>query len=52
MGGDRVLATTPEVVTFTRRTGAEMGPAIATQQNTGDVMVRLVAPTDAARSTT
>ncbi len=41
---DRVLATTPEVVNFTRRTGAEMGPATATQQNTGDIMVRLVAP--------
>ena len=41
---DRILATTPEVVTFTRRTGAEMGPATATQQNTGDIMVRLVAP--------
>ncbi|MBK9032419.1 MAG: efflux RND transporter periplasmic adaptor subunit [Myxococcales bacterium] len=41
---DRILASTPEVVTFTRRTGAEMGPATATQQNTGDVMVRLVAP--------
>ena len=42
-GLDRVLATTPEVVTFTRRTGTEMGPATATLQNTGDVMVRLVA---------
>lgn len=41
-GIDRVLATTPEVVTFTRRTGTEMGPATATLQNEGDVMVRLV----------
>ncbi|MEZ4400589.1 MAG: efflux RND transporter permease subunit [Kofleriaceae bacterium] len=40
---DRVLAATPEVVTFTRRTGTEMGPATATEQNSGDVMVRLVA---------
>ena len=38
---DRVLATTPEVVAFTRRTGAEMGPAAATQQNRGDILVRL-----------
>ncbi|HVV84960.1 MAG TPA: efflux RND transporter permease subunit, partial [Kofleriaceae bacterium] len=42
-GLDRVLATTPEVVTFTRRTGTEMGPATATLQNEGDIMVRLVA---------
>ena len=42
-GLDRVLATTPAVVTFTRRTGTEMGPATATLQNTGDIMVRLVA---------
>lgn len=39
---DRVLAQAPAVVTFTRRTGTEMGPATATEQNTGDVMVRLV----------
>lgn len=40
---DRVLDSTPEVVTYTRRTGTEMGPATATLQNEGDVMVRLVA---------
>lgn len=39
---DRVLDSTPEVVTYTRRTGTEMGPATATLQNEGDVMVRLV----------
>ncbi|MCE9576619.1 MAG: efflux RND transporter permease subunit [Deltaproteobacteria bacterium] len=39
---DLVLMSTPEVVTFTRRTGSEMGPATATQQNRGDIMVRLV----------
>jgi multidrug efflux pump subunit AcrB len=39
---DRVLATTPAVATFTRRTGTEMGPATATAQNQGDIMVRLV----------
>lgn len=41
---DRVLATTPQVVQFTRRTGSEMGPATATLQNRGDIMVRLVPP--------
>jgi CzcA family heavy metal efflux pump len=35
------LAKTPEVLTFTRRTGAELGPAAATQLNRGDIMVRL-----------
>lgn len=39
---DAILAGNPEVVTFTRRTGAEMGPATATLQNQGDVMIRLV----------
>jgi CzcA family heavy metal efflux pump len=39
---DEVLRTTPEVVSFTRRTGSELGPATATQQNRGDIMVRLV----------
>ena len=40
---DEVLKTTPEIVTFTRRTGAELGPATATVQSRGDIMVRLVA---------
>ncbi len=35
------LKATPEVLDFTRRTGAELGPAAATQVNRGDVMVRL-----------
>ncbi|MCA9518048.1 MAG: efflux RND transporter permease subunit, partial [Myxococcales bacterium] len=39
---DRILEDTPSVATFTRRTGAEMGPAAATEQNRGDIMVRLV----------
>jgi multidrug efflux pump subunit AcrB len=39
---DQVLASEPQVRTFTRRTGSEMGPATATQQNRGDIMVRLV----------
>ena len=38
---DRILSTTPGVVNFTRRTGAEMGPAAATEQNGGDILVRL-----------
>jgi CzcA family heavy metal efflux pump len=35
------LKATPDVLDFTRRTGAELGPAAATQLNRGDVMVRL-----------
>ena len=42
LGIDAVLRQAPEVVTFTRRTGSEMGPATATMQNRGDIMVRLV----------
>ncbi|MDB4960801.1 MAG: czcA 2 [Myxococcales bacterium] len=45
---DHVLAAMPEVVAFTRRTGTELGPATATMQSTGDVMVKLVAPGDRA----
>ncbi len=41
---DRVLATMPEVAAFTRRTGTELGPATATVQNRGDIMVKLIAP--------
>ncbi len=43
---DGVLAKMPEVVAFARRTGTELGPATATLQNTGDIMVKLVAPGD------
>jgi len=39
---DRVLAETPEVLAFTHRTGTELGPATATMQSRGDIMVRLV----------
>src|SRR5262249_10243141 len=39
---DAALAATPEIATFTRRTGTELGPLTATQQNRGDIMVRLV----------
>lgn len=39
---DDVLRQMPEVRAFTRRTGTELGPATATLQSTGDIMVRLV----------
>ncbi|MEO7729997.1 MAG: efflux RND transporter permease subunit, partial [Kofleriaceae bacterium] len=39
---DGVLRETPEVTSFTRRTGTELGPATATVQNRGDIMVGLV----------
>ena len=39
---DAVMTRMPEIAGFTRRTGGEMGPAAATQQNRGDVLVRLV----------
>ena len=42
-GIEQELAATPEVQTFSRRLGAELGPAAATQLNRGDVMVRLKA---------
>jgi len=41
---DDVLRATPEVRTFTRRTGTELGPATATVQSRGDIMVKLVSP--------
>jgi CzcA family heavy metal efflux pump len=39
---ERVLQQTPEVAGFIRRTGTEMG-MFATEQNTGDILVRLKA---------
>jgi multidrug efflux pump subunit AcrB len=39
---EKELRDTPEVRTFSRRTGAELGPVTATVQSRGDVMVRLV----------
>ncbi|HEY4180035.1 MAG TPA: efflux RND transporter permease subunit [Kofleriaceae bacterium] len=39
---DDVLAHTPEISAFTRRTGTELGPATATVQSRGDIMVALV----------
>jgi CzcA family heavy metal efflux pump len=47
---EKELAATPEVRTFTRRTGAELGPAAATQLNRGDIMVRLALPRERRRS--
>jgi CzcA family heavy metal efflux pump len=44
------LAATREVQSFTRRTGAELGPAAATETNRGDIMVRLAAREQRARS--
>ncbi|MEQ1504065.1 MAG: efflux RND transporter permease subunit [Myxococcota bacterium] len=38
---EALLKTIPEVRTWSRRTGAELGPAAATETNTGDIMVRL-----------
>jgi multidrug efflux pump subunit AcrB len=39
---DEELLKIPEIVSFTRRTGTELGPVTATQQSRGDIMVRLV----------
>jgi multidrug efflux pump subunit AcrB len=44
------LQRTPEVRTFSRRLGAELGPAAATQLNRGDIMVSLVDPGNRRRS--
>jgi multidrug efflux pump subunit AcrB len=38
---DAVLKADPEVATFTRRLGAELGPPRATEASRGDIMVRL-----------
>jgi CzcA family heavy metal efflux pump len=39
---EHVLSDTPEVRSFSRRTGAELGPVTATLLSRGDIMVRLV----------
>jgi CzcA family heavy metal efflux pump len=39
---DEALRAIPEIKSFTRRTGTELGPATATMQSRGDIMVRLV----------
>jgi CzcA family heavy metal efflux pump len=38
---EAVLTSIPEVATYSRRTGAELGPAAATEVSRGDIMVRL-----------
>jgi multidrug efflux pump subunit AcrB len=38
---DAILAADPDVETFTRRLGAELGPPRATETSRGDIMVRL-----------
>ena len=46
---ERILATTPEIVATSRRTGAELG-LFATQQNTGDIVARLKPQSDRSRT--
>jgi CzcA family heavy metal efflux pump len=46
---EEILARTPEVAGTARRTGAELG-LFATEQNTGDIIVRLTPPGDRDRS--
>ncbi len=46
---ERLVAATPEVAAFSRRTGAELG-LYATQQNKGDVLVRLKPRAERRRS--
>jgi multidrug efflux pump subunit AcrB len=47
---EAVLATDPDVVTWTRRTGAELGPAAATEVSRGDILVRLKPASERTRS--
>ena len=46
---EHILAETPEITGTSRRTGAELG-LFATEQNTGDVVARLEAPSQRSRS--
>jgi len=46
---ERILASEPEVAGTSRRLGAELG-LFATEQNSGDIVVRLKAPGDRSRS--
>jgi CzcA family heavy metal efflux pump len=39
---EAILKHDPDIATYSRRTGAELGPAAATQVSRGDMMVRLV----------
>ncbi len=47
---EKLLGSVPEVEIFARRSGAELGPATATELSRGDVMVRLVPRTQRKRS--
>lgn len=47
---EAILRETAEVESYTRRTGIELGPAAATAENGGDMMVRLVARSQRERS--
>lgn len=46
---ERIIGAIPEVASTSRRTGAEMG-LFATEQNTGDIVVRLRPPAQRGRS--
>jgi multidrug efflux pump subunit AcrB len=46
---ERVIADTPEVASYSRRTGSELG-LFATAQNTGDILVRLKPRSQRSRS--
>jgi CzcA family heavy metal efflux pump len=46
---ERVVSETPEVASYSRRTGSELG-LFATAQNTGDILVRLKPRRDRTRS--
>ena len=46
---ERVIAETPEVASYSRRTGSELG-LFATAQNTGDLLVRLKPRSERSRS--
>lgn len=47
---ETILRATPEVKSYSRRTGAELGPAAATEVNRGDIMVRLAPASRRKRS--
>src|SRR4029077_18993618 len=47
---EAVLKSIPEVDTYSRRTGAELGPAAPTEGSRGDIMVRLKPARDRHRS--
>ncbi|HEX4351938.1 MAG TPA: efflux RND transporter permease subunit, partial [Polyangiales bacterium] len=47
---EQVLSHTADIRTYSRRTGAELGPAAATEVNRGDIMVRLAPKSARERS--